>query len=126
MQDLNEITGIIIGASFRIGSKLGTGLREDVYESVLARDLARKKLWVERQRPISFDFEGMWFQDAFRVDLFVEHVVVVEIKSAPAITGAHKKQLLTYLRVMDCRLGLLVNFGATAGKVGLSRIVNGL
>ena len=125
MGELNRISDLILDAAFRIHRAVGPGLLESVYETILARDLGRKGLYAERQKPISFDFEGLWFENAFRADLVVEKVVVVEVKSVSAIHGAHNKQLLTYLRLMDCRLGLLLNFGAPLLKDGVKRVING-
>jgi GxxExxY protein len=125
MNELNGITGVIVGAALRIHTKLGSGLMESIYETVLARDLARLGLMVERQKAMSFDFEGLWFENAFRLDLLVEGSVIVELKSQPLITAAHEKQLLTYLRLLDLRVGLLLNFGAPMMKEGIKRVVNG-
>lgn len=124
MDDLNRITGVIVDSAFRIHSTLGPGLMEHVYETILARDLARRGLGVERQKCISFDFEGLWFEDACRVDLVVERCVVVEIKSVATILARHHKQVLTYLRLLDYRVGLLLNFGAPTMKDGIKRIVH--
>jgi iron complex transport system substrate-binding protein len=124
MTELNHISGAIIGASYRIATRLGPGLLESVYEKVLARDLTRSGLHVERQKWISFDFEGMWFENAFKVDLLVEHAVLVEIKSQKDVTARDHKQVLTYLRLLDLRLGLLINFGAATLKDGIKRIAN--
>jgi iron complex transport system substrate-binding protein len=99
---------------------------ESVYETILARDLARRGLAVERQRTISFDFEGLWFEDACRVDLVVERSVAVEIKSSVTILPRHGQQLLTYLRLLDYRVGLLLNFGAPLMKDGIKRIANNI
>jgi GxxExxY protein len=123
--ELNAISGQILDTSIRIHSRLGPGLLETVYESILARDLARLGHLVERQKPISFDFEGMWFQDAFRPDLLIDRAVVVEVKSAAAIAPVFEKQVLTYLRILDLRLGLLVNFGQATLAQGFRRIANG-
>ena len=122
--DLNRVTGVIVDAAFRIHSTLGPGLMEHVYENILARDLRRRGLGVERQWSISFDFEGLWFEDACRVDLVVERCVVVEIKSVATILARHHKQVLTYLRLLDYRVGLLLNFGAPTMKDGIKRIVH--
>lgn len=124
--ELNTVTGNVIDAAIRIHSRLGPGLLESVYETILARDLAARGLHIERQKPVSFDFEGLWFEDAFRLDLLVERKVVVEIKSATNIAPAHEKQLLTYLRLLDCRVGLLLNFGAPYMRDGIKRIANRL
>jgi iron complex transport system substrate-binding protein len=123
MDELNLITGHAIAAAVRIHSKLGPGLLEKVYERILARDLVRAGLHVERQKSVSFDFEGLWFENAFRVDLLIERAVIVELKSQPAITTANQKQLLTYLKLLDCRVGLILNFGAELLKDGIKRVV---
>lgn len=122
--DLNNITGSIVDTAFRIHSTLGPGLMESVYETVLSRDLARRGLMIERQKAISFDFEGLWFDDACRVDIIVERAVVVEIKSVAAILPRHEQQLLTYLRLLDYRVGLILNFGAAYMKDGIKRMAN--
>jgi GxxExxY protein len=124
--ELNLITGEVVHTALRIHQKLGPGLLESVYETILARDLARKGLTVERQKAISFDFDGLWFEDAFRVDLIVERAVIIEVKSVTAFAAAHEKQLLTYLRLLDYRVGLLLNFGAALMKDGIKRIVHRL
>lgn len=124
MNELNNITGAIVDAAFRIHSKLGPGLMESVYETVLSRDLARRGFRVDRQRTISFDFEGLWFEDACRVDLIVESAVAVEIKSVATVLPRHHQQLLTYIRLLDYRVGLLLNFGAPIMKEGIKRIAN--
>jgi GxxExxY protein len=126
LKDINDISGVIVGAAYRIVGKLGPGLMESVYERILVRDLMKKGLHVERQKWISFEFEEMFFENAFRVDLIVERAVVVEVKSMPILTPAQHKQLLTYLRLLDIRLGLMLNFGAPRFKDGIKRIANNL
>ena len=123
---LDDITGTVVDAAFKLHSKLGPGLLESVYEVILARELARQGFLVERQRPVSFEYDGLVFDDAFRTDLLVNGLVVVEIKSVERSLPVHSKQLLTYLRPMDLRVGLLINFGAPTLKEGIQRIVNGL
>ncbi|HEX5872027.1 MAG TPA: GxxExxY protein [Longimicrobium sp.] len=98
---------------------------EKVYESVLERTLIERGLRVERQKPISFAFDGMQFDGAFCVDLLVEGLVVVELKSVEKLAAVHSKQTLTYLRLLDLPIGLLINFGAATFKDGVHRIVNG-
>ena len=124
MRDMDEITGVIVDAAFKLHTGLGPGLLESVYEMVLARELERRGLKVERQKPVSFEFDGMGFDEGFRVDLFVENCVVVELKSVEKLAAVHPKQLLTYLRLMNLPVGLLINFGAATLKEGLSRVVN--
>lgn len=124
MQDIDEITGEIVDAAVKVHTLLGPGLLESVYEVVLARALERRGLKVERQKPVSFEFDGMRFDEGFRLDLLVEGVVVVELKSVEKLAPVHPKQLLTYLRLLHLQVGLLINFGVPTLKEGLHRIVN--
>jgi iron complex transport system substrate-binding protein len=123
--ELNEITSEIIKASIQIHKDLGPGLLESVYEAVLEKELLKNGLVVERQKPISFDYDGIHFTDGFKVDLLVENRVVVELKSIEKLAPVHSKQLLTYLRLLQLRVGLLINFGAPTIKEGLQRVING-
>ncbi|HET6224265.1 MAG TPA: GxxExxY protein [Dongiaceae bacterium] len=125
-RSLDDITGEIVDAAYRLHTGLGPGLLESVYEAVLARDLQRRGLRVERQKPISFEYDGLQFSDGLRVDLLIESRVVVEIKSVESPLPVHHKQVLTYLRLLNLPVGLLINFGAPTLKSGLRRIVNGL
>jgi GxxExxY protein len=124
--ELDEITGAVVEASIRIHRGLGPGLLESAYEFLLAASLERRGLRVQRQLPLSFSFDGMHFEDAFRIDLLVEECVIVEVKSVERMAAVHGKQLLTYLRLSNLRVGLLLNFGAGTMKEGLKRIVNDL
>lgn len=123
-EQLNFITGAIVSAAVRIHQKLGPGLLESVYEVILARDLSRAGFFIERQKPISFEFEGTLFHDAFRPDLIVNRLVVVELKATRVMDPVCERQLLTYLRALDLRLGLVLNFGMTTMKAGIRRIAN--
>jgi iron complex transport system substrate-binding protein len=123
---LDDITGEIVDASIRLHQDLGPGLLESVYEAILSKVLTRRGLTVERQKPICFEYDGLSFDDGFRVDLLVEGRVVVELKSVEKVAPVHSKQLLTYLRLMNLPIGLLINFGAATLKEGLHRIVNNL
>ena len=105
---------------------LGPGLFEIVYEAILASELEKRNLPVSRQQSVPVVYEGTRFEMGFRADLVVDEKVIVEIKSVSAITAVHKKQLLTYLRLSDMRLGLLINFNVAVIKDGITRIVNGL
>ena len=126
MKDLDEITGTIIDASLKIHMDLGPGLLESVYEAVLARALTKREFRVERQKTIRFEYDGMVFEEGFRIDLLVEERVIVELKSVEKLAPVYSKQLLTYLRLMNLPVGLLINFGAPTLKEGLHRIVNHL
>ena len=122
----NEIAKIIVDAAFHLHKRLGPGLLETVYEVVLANMLQRRGLKVARQVPVAIVFDGIKFNEGFRADLIVEDKVIVELKSVEKVVPVHKKQLLTYLRLTDKRLGLLINFGAELIRDGISRVVNGL
>ena len=102
----NEIAKIVVDASYHIHRRLGPGLLESVYEVILAYALSSRGLNVERQVPVPIVFDGMKFDEGFRADLIVEDKVIVELKSVEKIAPVHKKQLLTYLRLADKRLGL--------------------
>jgi GxxExxY protein len=122
----NEIAKIIVDAAFQIHTELGPGLLESVYEAVLAAVLRRRGLRVERQVPVPIQFEELAFDEGFRADLIVEDKVIVELKSVEHTLPVHRKQVITYLRLADKRLGLLVNFGEALIKDGITRLVNGL
>lgn len=124
MSDLNLISGAIVHASYRIYKELGPGLMESVYKRVLGRDLIRNGLTVESEKLISFEFEGMKFKNGFKADLVVQGSVIVEVKCVVDLNPAHYRQLLTYLRLMDLRLGLLLNFSAPTFKGVVKRIAN--
>jgi GxxExxY protein len=126
MKELDDITGEIVDAALKIHQGLGPGLLESVYESVLAKALEKRGLKVERQKPISFEYDNMSFDDGFRVYLLVDERIVVELKSVEKLAPVHSKQLLTYIRLMNLPVGLLLNFGASTLKEGLHRIVNDL
>ncbi|MDD2582638.1 MAG: GxxExxY protein [Desulfuromonadaceae bacterium] len=122
----NEIANMIMDAAFQIHRELGPGLLESVYEIILDRKLADMGLVVERQVPVQIRFQEIVFDEGFRADLFVEQKVIIELKSVERLQPVHSKQLLTYLRLTGCRLGLLINFGENLMKDGFKRIVNGL
>jgi len=122
----NQIAKDVVDAAFRVHTKLGPGLLESVYEVVLAYEIEKKGLSVIRQKSVSVKYDDMVFDIGFRADIIVEDLVILELKSIEATAPVHKKQLLTYLRLADKKLGLLINFGAPLIKHGITRIVNGL
>lgn len=126
MTDHNVLTGRIVHSAYRIHKAIGPGLLESVYERILARDLKRLGYRVDRQKGFGFEFEGLRFDHAFRADIVVDGRVVVEVKSVSGTARVHTQQLMTYLRLLDCRVGLLLNFGAPVMKEGIIRLVNGL
>ena len=122
----NVIAREIVDAAFRIHTKLGPGLLESVYEATLAFELGRRGFDVIHQHPIPLVYEDVRLDIGFRADLIVDRLVIVEIKSVEGLAPVHKKQLLTYLKVADKRLGLLVNFNEELIKNGIVRVVNRL
>lgn len=122
----NEIAKEIVDVAFHVHQRLGPGLLESVYEIVVAHELQKRGISVARQQPISIIYDDITFDAGFRADLLVGEKVIVELKSVESTAPVHKKQLLTYLRLADKRLGLLINFGESFIKDGTSRVVNGL
>ena len=121
----NDVGKIIVDCAYQVHTKLGPGLLESVYEIALAHELKNRGLVVERQVPIPVAYDGIQFDEGFRADLIVAGLVILELKSVEVIHPVHKKQLLTYLRLTDKRLGYLINFGAELIKDGISRVSNG-
>jgi GxxExxY protein len=121
----NEIGRIVVDCAVRLHKDLGPGLLETVYEVLLAHELQQRGLNVERQVPIPIVFHGIRFDEGFRADTIVEGKVILELKSVEKVTNAHKKQVLTYLRLTGMKLGYLLNFGEALMKDGISRILNG-
>jgi len=117
----NEIAKTIVDAAFLVHTRLGPGLLESVYEVVLGYELTKRGLYVVHQRPMPVIYEEVRMKIGFRPDLIVEGKVIVEVKSLEILAPVHKKQLLTYLRLADKRLGLLINFGGALIKDGIRR-----
>ncbi len=121
----NEIGTVIVDCAVHLHQSLGPGLLETVYEVTLARILEKRGLSVQRQIPIAIEFEGQRFDEGFRADLIVERKVIIELKSVESVHPAHKKQLLTYLRLTRMKLGYLLNFGDALMKDGITRTIHG-
>ncbi len=122
----NKIGKDIVDNAVQIHRALGPGLLEIVYEVVLAQELRQRGLQVERQVPIAIEYQGLKFDEGFRADLIVENKIIVELKCVEKLNNAHKKQLLTYLRLTGMRLGFLLNFSGALMRDGITRIVNRL
>jgi GxxExxY protein len=122
----NQVARIVVDAAFKVHTKLGPGLLESVYEEVLAYELAQRRLRIERQKPLPVVYDDVRLELGYRIDMLVEDQVILELKSVEVVAAVHTKQLLTYLRLADKRLGLLINFGDALIKRGIKRIVNGL
>jgi GxxExxY protein len=121
----NDISKLILDSAFVVHTKLGPGLLESVYEVVLAHELRKSGLTVERQKPMPITYDGIRFDEAFRADLVVGEKVIVELKSVSTTTPVHAKQLLTQLRLSGLKLGLLINFGEAHLRNGIKRLING-
>lgn len=121
----NEIGKIVVDCAVRLHKELGPGLLETVYEVLLSHELESKGLKVKRQVPIPIEYHGVKFDEGFRADIVVENKVILELKSVEATNPAHKKQVLTYLRLTGCKLGYLLNFGESLMKDGITRLLNG-
>ncbi|MFN0138758.1 MAG: GxxExxY protein [Pyrinomonadaceae bacterium] len=122
----NDIAKIIVDCAFQIHTRLGPGLLESVYEAVLEHELLKRGLTVVTQQPMPVVWESVKLDIGFRADMIVGGKVVVEIKSVEAVAPVHPKQLRTYLRLMDMKLGLLKNFNTPLIKDGITRVVNNL
>ena len=123
-RDIEWLAKAAIDCGFQVHADIGPGLLESAYEAFLAATLAERGLRVEVQKPVPVTYRGVVVRDAFRADLLVEERLVVEVKSVERLAPVHSKQLLTYLRLMDEPLGLLMNFGADLFRNGLKRIIN--
>ena len=122
----NELSYLIRGAAFKVHAKLGPGLLESVYEAALAFELQKEGLDVLTQIGVPLVYEQIKFDQGFRMDILVNHKVIVEIKSVENLLDVHHKQLLTYLKLSDKKLGLLINFNVSSLKKSITRIVNNL
>ena len=122
----NEIAKHVVDVAFQVHTRLGPGLLESVYQKIMAFELRKRGLLVETEVPIAIHWENIVFDEGFRADLLLERKVVVELKSVEKTSPVHKKVVLTYLRLTNNKLGLLINFGQEKIKDGISRVVNGL
>jgi len=121
----NEIGTIIVDCAVKMHKRLGPGLLASVYETVLCYELQNRGLSFQRQVPIPISYDNLVFTEGFRADIVVNNKVILELKSVEHVTKAHKKQLLTYLRLSDRTVGYLLNFGEALMKDGISRIISG-
>ena len=124
--DINELSNTVIGAAIEVHKALGPGLLESIYEECLSLELGLRGLSFERQKPLIVTYKGKTLQCSYRLDLVVEKQIIIELKSCESIEPIHKAQLLTYLKLSDLRLGLLLNFNVPLMRDGIIRIVNAL
>src|SRR5688572_14792772 len=121
----DELSHVVIGAAIRVHDRFGPGLFESVYHKVLLRDLRNRGLSVQSKRPITFEFDSLRFKHGFIPDMIVANSLVIEIKSVKTLIPVFEKQLLTYLRLLDCKVGLLINFNTISLRDGgIKRVVN--
>ena len=121
---LNKITETIIGAAIDVHRALGPGLLESAYEACMVYDLIQVGMKVEQQKPLPVVYRGVKLECGYRLDLMIENEVVVEIKSIDKLLPIHKAQLMSYLKLADCKVGLLINFNVELLKDGIQRVVN--
>lgn len=124
MDDLEALARIAVDCGYKLHRTLGPGLLESVYEACLYKSLTDRNLRVERQKAVPIEYEGVTLDEGFRVDLLVDRRLLIELKSTENHHPVHAKQVLTYLRLMNLPLGLLMNFGASSFKEGVRRLVN--
>lgn len=123
---INDLSRIVVDCAMKIHMELGPGLLESAYEALLENELKKRGVSVQRQIPVPLVWDGVKLPEGFRADMIVEGVLLIEIKSVEHVSPAHFKQVLTYLRLTDLRLGLLINFGEAQLKDGIRRVVNKL
>lgn len=124
-RNVEDLVRFVIDCGFRLHRDLGPGLLESAYEAILAHQLVAHGICVERQKPIPIRYDGVELAEGFRADLLLEGRLLVELKSVERLSPLHSKQVLTYLRLLDLPLGILVNFGGATFKEGVRRIANG-
>lgn len=120
----NDITYKIIGAAYKVHTSLGPGLLESIYEAAMCYELRKQGLSVEKQVPAKVFYDGQQLPIELRIDLLIENTVIIELKSVQQLTDLHHKQLLTYLKITNKPIGLLINFNSYDIRSGISRIVN--
>ena len=122
----NELSRIVFDCALKVHQNLGPGLLESAYEECLFYELKKTGLFVEKQRALPLIYEEIRLDIGYRLDIIVENKLILEIKSVEALNDVHFAQLLTYLKLTDCKLGLLINFNVSLIKYGIKRIVNNL
>ncbi|AZB26213.1 MULTISPECIES: GxxExxY protein [Chryseobacterium] len=122
----NELSKIVFDAGLKIHKKLGSGLFEHVYEECMFYELTKSGFTVEKQKLLPIIYEELKIENAFRLDMIIENKVILEIKTVDYISSIHKAQLLTYLKMTHCKLGMLLNFQSDVFKNGITRVVNHL
>lgn len=127
MKDLNEeeISKIVLESALKVHKALGPGLLESAYEECLFYELKKHKLKVEKQKPLPLVYEEVKMEVGYRIDLMIENKFIIEVKSVEALNEVHLAQILTYLKLSKCKLGMLINFNVKLLKDGVKRVING-
>ncbi|HET9869390.1 MAG TPA: GxxExxY protein [bacterium] len=120
---INGFAKQVVDCAFEVHSTLGPGLLESIYETCLAHEIALRRLKVQRQVALPVSYKGMEFDDGLRIDLLIEGALIVEVKTVESLLPVHQAQLLTYLKLTGCTLGLLINFHVPLIKLGIQRVV---
>ncbi len=126
MMTENEISYKILDAAFKVHTALGPGLLESSYQAVLVYELKKRGLYVEKEKALPLIYEDVHMEVGYRIDILVENKVIIEVKSVDALNDIHLAQVLTYLKLSDCKLGLLLNFNVKSMKQEIKRVVNKL
>ena len=121
----NEISKVVFDCSLKVHKALGPGLLESAYEECLFYELKKTGLKIEKQKPLPLIYENVKLEAGYRVDIIIEDKFIIEIKAVEALNDVHLAQLLTYLKLADCKLGMLINFNVTLIKNGIKRVING-
>jgi len=122
----NELSKIVVNCAYKVHKSLGPGLLESAYEECLFYELNKTDLKIEKQKALPIIYEDVKLEIGYRIDLIIENKLIVEIKSVETLNDVHFAQLLTYLKLTDCKLGLLINFNVALIKNGIKRIANNL
>ena len=121
----NEIATIVFESSLKVHKKLGPGLLESAYQECLTYEIQKRNLIVEKQKPLPLVYDDVKLDLGYRIDLMIENKFIVELKSVDALNEIHLAQILTYLKLSNCKLGMLINFNVTLLKHGVKRVING-
>ncbi len=121
----NEIAKVVFDLGLKIHRALGPGLLESAYEECLSYEIRKQGLKIEKQKPLPLVYEAVKLEIGYRIDLLVENKLVIEVKAIEALNDLHMAQILTYLKLSDCKLGLLINFNTVLFKNGVRRVING-
>lgn len=121
----NEISKIVYESGYQVHQALGPGLLESAYEECMFYELKKHNIWVEKQKPMPLIYDEVKLDIGYRLNLMIENKFVLEIKSVDALNDVHLAQILTYLRLSNCKLGMLINFNTLYFKSGVKRVING-